>query len=68
MLAVLIVVVCLSILAVLLAVLPFFAAWHHFEYPLNTTLLTACIGALGGIVTAIIQKMMNGSCSPKDEP
>ena len=56
----------LSILILSVTLLPFIAAMMHVTYIVNDQLLTGCIGAMTGIVTAIVMKKMQaGSDSPK---
>lgn len=53
-LAVLIAVVTFSIAVLAVVVLPFLAALLHITYAVDNASLTALIGALGGVVGAII--------------
>jgi hypothetical protein len=56
----------LSILILSVTLLPFIAAMMHVTYIVNDQLLTGCIAAMSGIVSAIVMKKMQvGSDNPK---
>lgn len=52
---ILIAVICLSALGLIISVLPFLAALNHVTYELNGMILTAIVGSLAGIATAMIK-------------
>lgn len=52
----------LSILILSVTLLPFTAAMMHVTYVVNDQLLTGCIAAMSGLLSAIIMKKM------KDDP
>jgi hypothetical protein len=55
----------LSILILSVTLLPFVAAMMHVTYVVNDQLLTGCIAAMSGIVSAIVMKKMSGDSAPK---
>lgn len=59
----------LAILILSVTLLPYFAAMNHVTYIVNDQLLTGCMAALSGIISAIVVKKLQtpNSCSPNKE-
>jgi hypothetical protein len=56
----------LSILILSVTLLPFVAAMMHVTYIVNDQLLTGCIAAMSGLLSAIVMKKMQaGSDKPQ---